>query len=1259
MSFQVKGKNLTPSERQLSVFCKELRQIKRGIDDISLDKRVKRAKTKAGLDIQLTVRHGDGALKKLGSRIAEIDAEFQKGYAVKRPLLKKKYERLFKQAVRKYTEKASNFYKEPASAEPASGSHQLHRREIHARRATEAIARAQSKIEAAREPKEENEEALTAEGLRPFSKSPNALYALYQICKDAPQQIVQTFMQLPYSLRAKLVTALELVEDDVHLTGRLKAASEELEDGPIGDVAFRLDLLSTDERNLLHAQLENSPEDEHRAFARYIRTFEEVQQELALQVVAKGAEAIETAINGIVDETVEGSGISADEFFDDASITTHQCPSQETLLQHLKQAKEQRGSVFAKFYAEVTAILHKTASDEQRKKAVKALMNELPPAMQQDLYGKIFDLNPQRQPRLGWGERHALDNWKVLLGAAFAYCPVTMKHPLSQLLLDIQKKLHDPKLKNSGEAQKTVKGLLEQAKAKVSEKVWEEFKGKFLKLFPGKEKQKWGPGGEEREAHKHPYHVLSTLQQIVSPFSSAEYWDGMKKTIQELPESSDSSKNPLLQQVRARAKLLPAAIGQELVDAAVITSVTTSTKKLPVAARWQCYNAIEAFHRAEMTGELQKQPFFDRVWRMSPLCRGVYSGREESLDAATRQEMGKRLELLNNLETAKKAVEGRYPIDRDIWDALVLRIILQEEPLNESEMDGMQNLMDGLKDLAEDPTYDPTVAKEIVHLLVDMSSRRLVAEEVSRTMFSKDKMELIAAGRRKELGPAMSAKAVRLEAVNRGLSIKDARLLALSWPLQAKKLDYDGKGRTQFKALLFFKDSEGRILAKLKPLDPCIGNNGKYTVDHFYRELASAKMNDTLGLNITVATTAFRLTLGEGILMLADRYLIAPPIGSQVQDAETMFNVINPLLREAIKKSSPLWDHTSPLQKSSALRDFYAKSGATELLQVIVAKLKQGVSMEEISPIFKWLPANTRNAVYEALYTIKQPKNAPFDYGDKAFHNEMEFSSTIEEKIRAIMAVKEYTFKTGLQPGYPGEGLGALQPWMPDVCEVTEVLIKKDKGGAARLSGLPKERVDSYSISHLLKGHGDSHMGNTLISKTNTLVDCDEEHAITPRSHFDDQIMWEMGLPQSGRPVQPLTLRPMLHPYFQQASEELPTKLLRPAEKRGFMEPYEKQIQQNFKAPLAEITKRAKKLQTIADKAFREKSYPSTRKMFFDLYGGEGDYAKLLKKVPKKRHALLFEQYLGVSAGRVVPLRKNLKEPYHQNVAVLSGSKSK
>lgn len=266
----------------------------------------------------------------------------------------------------------------------------------------------------------------------------------------------------------------------------------------------------------------------------------------------------------------------------------------------------------------------------------------------------------------------------------------------------------------------------------------------------------------------------------------------------------------------------------------------------------------------------------------------------------------------------------------------------------------------------------------------------------------------------------------------------------------------------------------------------------------------------------------------------------------------------------------------------------------------------------------------------------------------KLFTIKNRFSSTRAQKIQAIETVKEYQQETGLQHGYAEEGLGTLQPWAENVQQMMSVLNEKD--GARRVSSLPKERVDLYSLLHILKSEGDSYLGNTLLSKSNHFIDCDEEITLQPGSEkdpkkddFNKQVMWELGLPQANTPIKPLLLRLMLHPYFRRTCEELPQALLTPKAGNSLLTPFREQIRETLQQPLENFGDRAKKIQQIATQSIKSRKPRSVRDIFFEIYDDEEHSAKkryesfLQDPKVKDRLAAFFEIYLGKKAAFGAP----------------------
>jgi len=1193
----------TVLEKKLTDLYQELRVLEKTIDQLpSSDQAAQRQIKKKLINIEK-----DSSLEAIAEKISAIDEQLQSTVvcdpsAFTLIKVKKSCQKIFTRIFGKYQEKISETSEKNAKTQGSSPIEQ------NEKRAELAIDEALNKI-AVQKHAEKSRGGLVPriKNLRPFAKDSSALYAFYRVCeslfnipshlqneKSAAERMAQAFLQLPCSLRRELIALLK-IEETVELE---KSRKEIGRDSKRLQLADSLSFLGIEERSLLQTRLESSFNPEDLALARFVSAFEKGQQTLARTVAARGAGFLLKAMEILAKTTIEKSQVEHwDQLFptlrqkksmievakgveEELAQTIKKTSGQEieavlaakprkgealALLTLLGQAQAECGIIFEQFYANVVSILHQSISESDKRQAVEQLIKKLPQKAQNVFFGKIYEVNPHRQPTKQWGEKHALDNWGVLLEAAFSFCLQQEKHPLQPLFKELQKVVHDHAFKSSDETQRAVGALLKKYKTTIPLESWNQFKGQFFNRFPGQEKWQWGLGGEEHQAHKYPYHMLLTLQAMISPSSQTEYWDRMKACVHARYEDDDSSKMPNLPLLEKRDVF------------------------------WQQYNAIEGYRQARPLGKLRQHPFFPKMWQMSPLCRGVKSGEEQAIDKRTYAKIAYRLKWLALLDKAKNSIGNRYMIDQPVWNALIYRIILQETPLSKSDIAGFQTVIGAFKDLAKDPTYDPVAAKEILQLLIDMSSRRVIVGNIRQAM-----------------------------------ALKEVQRFAYSTALQAKSLDHVGP--TMYKPLTFFKDETGKILGKLKPLDRAMGNNGNYKVEHFFREIASSQINDTFGFDITVPTAAFRLTLGEAIRILAERYTVEP------QSADRLFASMHPLLREAVQsRLSYPWEKALPKQKGLVLQEFYMRTGTTDLLHLIVERLSGGTPVAEILPLFDWLPVNTRRAIYAALYAVMKPKGkiSP-DFGELAFHHQKKFSSSSAEKIQAIEAVKEYQQATGLQHGYAEEGLGTLQPWAQDVETIMGVLSALD--GAEHIARLPKERVDLYSLLHILKSEGDSYPGNTLLSKSDQFIDCDEEHALQPYNHYDLQLMGELGWPQGNTPIRPLLLRLILHPYFQQTCQALPANLLTPKVGDKLLAPFRKKIQQQFKEPMQNFRIRAEKIQRMAKQGITRKKQHSVRDLFFAIYdvyeqGAKEQYQRF-REDPRVRDRLatFFEIYLGEKA---------------------------
>ncbi len=1194
------------AEKRISDIYQELRLLEKAIEQIpsSLAQDVqKHVQGKLG-DIRQG-REKDPSLEELGRKITEIDERLQSTVVLDpraKALIKAKKgcQEFFAKIFDRYHQKLSGTSKKFPKYQ--KGLQKKQSDQI----ADLAIGKALKKVLAEEIATKAREGSVpSVPQLLRFAKEPSALYALYQTCKalltiptahqnqeSTMRTLAQGFLQLPFALRQDLIRQLKIEEPST-----LDSLRKEIgEDGDMQQLAASLAFLNSEERSLLLTRLENSFDPKHFGLAHFVAEFEKQQKHLAQTVALRGSGSLLKALEAMAVMTVEDSQIEDWEGFlpqsnekraaalikETEGTELHEILKQigeqeiesalaakpkkeEALLGIIEKTEQERTIVFEQFYANVLVVLHQSDSESQKREAALALIQKLPETMRNQFFGKIFELNPHRKLKKQWGEKHALDNWGILLDAAAAFCAPKKEHPLRALFEEMQKIVHNRKFTYSADFQRAVQELLKKYKKEVPIQTWDQFKEQFFKRFPGQEKWQWGFGGEESRAHNFPYHSLLTLQGIIVHSSRSEYWEAMKTFVHVRYGKDDGIK------------------------------ASTKPSLDESATLWQCYNAIEGYRQASMFGKLQQKRFFPKMWQMSPLCQGLKSGRDQAIDPTKRKEIIRRLKLLELLDRAKQAINGHYTIDQPVWETLIHRIILQEAPLKKKEVEGISRVIKALQDLAKDPTYDPIAAKEILQLLIDMSSRRVSIANLKQV-----------------------------------LSLKEVQQFAYSTALQAKPLDHTGP--TMYKPLTFFKDETGKFLGKLKPLDTALGNNGNYKVEHFFREIASSHINDALGFDITVPTTAFRFTLGEAIRKLAEHYRVEP------QSADRIFASMHPLLREAIERRlGSAWNETGPREKSSVLQAFYEKTGTTDLLHLIVEKLSEDLQKAEVLSLVAWLPVHTKYAIYKQLKRLLNPKGrVSSSFGQLAFHDLKGFSSSSAQKIQAIQAIEQYETATGLKHTYAEEGLGSLQPWAQDVETIMDVL--KSPDGAKRLSDLPKERVDLYSLLHILKSEGDSYPGNTLLSKSGHFIDCDEEHALQPYNHYDLQLMGELGWPQSKEPVKPLLLHLILHPYFRETCQDLSQQLLVKKDQDHALIPFKKQIAKSFEEPFRSFKERIEKIQNMAAEGIAGSKQHSVRDMFFAIYddyerGGIDQYKKFLEDPAlQDRAATFFEIYLGKKA---------------------------
>ncbi|MBS3904908.1 MAG: hypothetical protein KGZ39_06245 [Simkania sp.] len=879
-----------------------------------------------------------------------------------------------------------------------------------------------------------------------------------------------------------------------------------------------------------------------------------------------------------------------------------QGPNPRALVECIDRAQSSTPCVFARMYNEVLAIMHGKESDETKKQILRKKIEGLSLTEQEALYQQIHRLHPDRADRLGWGQRHALDDLGIFLGAIYALCPANQATPFSSLISDLQKILHS---KNRGQDQQgEIKKVLERAKKVLSDEHWRTLRAVFYHRFPSAKEQGWGFQGEEKQFPKYPHHLLLSLHAITHEYGCQEFWSSMKS--QGIP----------LEEIQKLASKLPSEIAAPLLEVCQVQvggrTHPSKQEKSSDEVLWCCYNTIESCKRQEilktsLEEKVQDSAFFQRMWDLSPLCADLRSGQVIALDLTVIEEIQYRLKLLDQLQALWTGAAQRCELDQGILGTLIHRILLQPDVLVGEDRE-FAILSCALHEVATaEPAYDPQVAKEVLEMMANATSRRQLSG--------------IKRARPSVLDDTIGVSEWTLKGVSE---------LALALPMQGRPLDYTGP--RQFKDLVFFK-RDGAIIAKMKSLDPAIAKDGKYKVSHLYRESKSSEIDEGIGFHSTAPTTYMRVTLGEGILKLSREYSLSAECG------DALFAHLHPLLSEAIKKRLPTWDTASAQEKSKALQLFYERTGATDLLQVVVEKLEQGKDIQEMLPMFHWLPVKVRYAVYGKQYEVKPPKaKVPFGYGQFCFENTQSYSSTNNEKIRAIKRC--LTSTSGLQPSYPEEGLGSIQLWQADAREVTD-LLSKEVTAAARLKEVPKERVDLYALSHLIKGHGDIHTGNILFKRgSKRYIDCDEEHCLPARNDYNQQIMWEMGLPTAEEPIRPLLMHFLRHPYIERT-----TAALMQYSRRHSLASFKGDLDKEFEAPRKAMTERVAKLKLTAERVtdIRGGIAMTTQDLFFSLFGGQEEHTRL-KGSPQCRDksAVIFEQYLGTTAPRVQPLRTQM-----------------
>ncbi len=1234
MSIQRIQHSLEIKHQQLTNLIGELTAIDEQLDRPS-DRGSHDVRTKSGKAISVRARD-DRHLEVLGQRIAAVDAQFQQMIFVgNQPSeLEDRFRELFalrdqcQQQFDAVMEKYGSVIPKPKAKAPVKKSlpadieKQRNERNNAIAERSVVVACGKVELEAARSGNRDLVGA-TAQSIAKDASETTPLHEFFKTLEGTPQRKAEAWSKIPFATRQQICGELGVESSK---NGEIALLVEGFHDiADMQALAQGFCYLSRDERALLISRLQRTEGTEQ--FLEFARVFEESESEIAELIAARDPADIAPIIGQIVTTTVDRSGLHDATFLDALTTMAERksqlvVPEESELLAAVATAEQERSCVFARFYNEALYILHQPGTDEDKRRLLGEAMTRLPDDLKNNhLYGKIYALHPGRQPRQGWGERHALDDFGVFLAAVYSLCPPNTS-VVAPFIAEMQTVLHKIPALTPQKQQEAVKVILDKVKKECPQE-WKAFRGAFYNYFPGAEKSKWGYGGEERVAHKFPHHALLALHSISCVHSRPEYWDGLRAEVRTV-----GAKQPLVafDGLRERATLLPEAASESLLRACVLKEKFSEQKAVEASPEtvWKCFNAIEHGKQRQALGDLQQHPFFELMWRMSPLCSGLRSGREFTVDEATAGEIQNRLKLLGALDAALKALPATVAPDANVWNTLVHRIILMPEQFSDTELEEFQVLLDALNE-AKSPDYAAPVAKEILQMLADMTSKRYVVDGLANL-----------------------------------IALKQVKLMACSFPLQGKPLRKIG---WVYKDLIVFREGDkekGRILAKMKTMDPSLVERTSYPVANMYREWFSSQMIDLMALKATAPTAIVQVTLGNSILKLVEMYKIRENLGNDI------FASADPLLQEAIKKRLPDWEHATAQEKIVALTDFYERTGTTDLLQVMAEELKKPSPSRNLLNMFKWLPTEARGSVYGELFKIQAPKGpTSLNYGEQAFHNKDKRSSTDAERCRAMESSKYFTTSRGLisDPQDRAEGLGSIQLWQQDVAEVTTLLCTQ-KDAAQRLRAAPKEWVDLYAITHLMKGHKDSHSGNTLLQNgTGKLIDCDEEHCLPASEDFRHQKMWELGLPASSKPISPLLLHVLRHPHLTESAEGVShaheLRFERGFYGAGSLRRYYRELNGEFREPIHRMKGRVKHLRESANAVLTGKKAPqSTQDLFFEIYGGKDAYERLVAtKALKDKRMVAFEQYAGLDVQQPRPLTavtKQNERTYWANVKALS-----
>ncbi len=1177
--------------------------------------------------VQGILDNNDLGAQEMAEQLGKINANYQRCIGLKDGVQKRDFERRYEAAMQRLLKKA------PQVVQPAPVPRKPHRNE------QESFQTALDKGKPEIQPPLIDTD-VEIRDLVCFQGETSPLYDLYQACERTPADVAKAFSKLPFRWRMVFIEALKI---ESPIRNAYQAALKKFElNSPSSQIASTLPSLSCEERELLCARFEHSANPDYQALYQLAKLVDRMEADFAMQVAASDRKPIQEIVKNFATQVVKRSGV-LDAFAAQTSVRTSSSPTVQLVAQQFEQMQQHRAFIFTRLFSDVTAALNEHRNDEPKKMAVvQALLGGLPPALQKDLYKCLYELRPekilfpQEEQQIAWAKKNALAySGLILVAAIFRQCPQLPDHPLKKFFSEAFDKILLKGI-NLDKAKESLKGLVSQASKELPQHLRPTFRNKFYSTFPGK--KNWEGHGEERNAHRYPFHLLNVWQSMMIPGATAAFQERMQKEVQSM-KVSDPGKIIILQDL---ARSVPMEAGEPFIEGISLKHATRPSSS--EEAFWPCFNAIETYAKSRALDSLKASPSFLKLWRMSPLCQELRTGQQQSVTPRVREELELRARMLDELEGLRVAIDVRYPIDKTIWNTLIFKIILNPGLMNKEEIGSIQAVIDALKEVQKDPTSEPIGTLEILHQLIDLTSGRYVETSI-----------------------------------NSHYQLKTLRRRAFIDPLQARSRG--SLGTSTYKTLFFIKQDDETPLGKVKTMDHRVNKVADVSIASLYRECLSSNFSDATGFGYTIPTGYMRFTLGEAVHDLANLYLTDPG------EAEEQIRNAHSLLQEAIMQGRD-WDKTSFEEKHRIVREFYETNGLTRILHLLAKKIQEGMPIHEIEPLFLWLPAGIQEMVFFNIYDIQKPEKPVGDYGRLAFlHGQKkgkQYSSTKEQKVEAIQRLVEFTTARGLQSFDPDDMLSTIQPWMPNSTDVVGFLKdtkryerqeKPEDLNAQELAALSPESVGRYVLFSIVTGHGDLNANNTLIPRQRVLGkdviclrNCDEERAFSKDTDYRTQRNWTLGMWQCGVPMSPLLLRLILHPQLQTSAEAS----VRARNPKGIgkshdpLQPYRAELHATFAEPVAEVSRRITLMREFAADALKTGKAVTVRELFFHVYGGKEEYETLLKEPAKLQRAphqlptpqrmfLLFDQYFGGNTlGEKGDYPKVKDNYYPQNVAALS-----